>query len=290
MMIRGQRLGLAGVVVAASLLLVVGVGSAWAEETIDPVGPTVEPETGGAVPVQDDGSETDAGVGGVVLDPDSQLAGAGARPGEAGSGAALPSQMDAGGPGTASGEAAALPGKAEGESDESGLVAEFALTPMSAKPGGQVRFSGKCLLHGHPGDRASVGAYWANEAEDMELQKAFSLRTEKINDDGTFDQLLTIPLDATPGLYDVPEPICGLQDQIWNSNEDPQRDLGTFTVLGADTPGGGGDTGAGDPAVQRLAETGGSASLVLLWGAVVAGFLGVGLLARARYAARRARA
>jgi hypothetical protein len=123
----------------------------------------------------------------------------------------------------------------------------------------------------------------------MDLQKAFSLRTEKINDDGTFDQLLTIPLEATPGVYDVPEPICGLQDQVWNSNEDPQRDLGTFTVLGADTPGGGGDTGSGDPVVPVLAETGGSASLVLLWGAVTAGFLGAGSLARARYAARWAR-
>ncbi|QIM18571.1 hypothetical protein G7066_07965 [Leucobacter coleopterorum] len=161
------------------------------------------------------------------------------------------------------------------------LVAEAALSPMSAKPGGQVRFSGKCLMDTTPGDKASAAVYWTAGPLEAEIANSFWLDIDEINDDGTFDQLLTIPKNTVPGVYRVPDLTCYLEDQAWDSAE-----IGIFTVLASDTPSTG-SSSADAPVVPVLAETGNGASSLLLWSAVAVGVLGVGLVARARYTGKR---
>ncbi|QIM18570.1 hypothetical protein G7066_07960 [Leucobacter coleopterorum] len=160
------------------------------------------------------------------------------------------------------------------------LVAEAALSPMFAKPGEQVRFSGKCLKDTTPGDKASINFYWTAGPLEAEIANSFWFDVVEFKDDGTFDQIFTIAEDAVPGTYRVPTTSCWLEDQSWDSAE-----IGMFTVLSDGTPGGG--SGGESPVVPVLAETGNGASSLLLWSAVAVGVLGVGFVARARYAGKR---
>lgn len=250
-----RRLG--AVALCAVLLLggfpALAASASWAEEPNSPVAPLVETEPGGDEAPDDDSAGGDANV-----DEDPQPStGSSGEEGNPGSEA-----PETPAPGAGAAQLMQTEDEQEGPPLSYTLVAEFAMSPMSAVPGGQIRFSGKCLKDNFPGDPFLVGFTWKGDPPDPEFKKAFHLGRVAVNLDGTFDQLLTIPMSTEPGVYGISGPSCKLQDQAWLATSG--EELGTFTVLQGETPGGGGDAHTDAPPAPVLAETGTGDALIPL--------------------------
>ncbi|WP_140393371.1 hypothetical protein [Leucobacter sp. 7(1)] len=166
------------------------------------------------------------------------------------------------------------------------LVVEVTLSPMTARPGDQVRLSGTCTLSGDPGDYVGVGINWADNDDVVGLENSFSLAVSEIRSDGSFDHTFTIAKDAVAGVYEAGYPQCGLEDQSWFATEP----LGSFIVLPAENAGGNDDDEGGENSdtsapgsedvftVARLAETGSGELPVALLGAIATGVFGLCIL------------